>query len=79
VVPKPRYKHLGTAPGKNLGEPKSSQLLRVTTDFLSKGYGATTLPALTEALTIEKNSSLAQMEVTRLQVLISSMTKALSS
>jgi len=30
------------------------------------GYGATTLPALTEAITIEKNDTLANYEVTRL-------------
>lgn len=30
------------------------------------GYGATTLPALTEAITIEKNVTLANYEVIRL-------------
>jgi N-acetylated-alpha-linked acidic dipeptidase len=30
------------------------------------GYGATTLPALTEAITIEKNDTLANYEVSRL-------------
>jgi N-acetylated-alpha-linked acidic dipeptidase len=30
------------------------------------GYGATTLPALTEAITIEKNDTLANYEVIRL-------------
>ncbi|KAI5120935.1 hypothetical protein M0805_002915 [Coniferiporia weirii] len=34
------------------------------------GYGATTLPALTEALTIEQNATLAQYEAGRLQTLI---------
>ncbi|KAF8812308.1 Zn-dependent exopeptidase [Phlegmacium glaucopus] len=34
------------------------------------GYGATTFPALTEAIIFEKSSTLARNEVTRLQVLI---------
>ena len=33
---------------------------------LPSGYGATTLPALTEAITIEKNVTLANYEVSRL-------------
>jgi len=46
------YKHLGTAPGKNLG------------------YGATTLPAIAEAISEDKNATLAQQEVDRLQRLL---------
>ncbi|KAF9569000.1 Zn-dependent exopeptidase [Agrocybe pediades] len=34
------------------------------------GYGATTLPAITEAITFEKNSTLAQEEVARFQDLV---------
>ena len=34
--------------------------------FLPLGYGATTLPALTEAITIENNVTLANYEVIRL-------------
>ena len=34
------------------------------------GYGATTLPALTESLAIEKNASLAQYEAKRLTELL---------
>jgi len=46
------YKHLGTAPGKNLG------------------YGATTLPAISEAITEDKNATFAQEQVDRLQHLL---------
>jgi N-acetylated-alpha-linked acidic dipeptidase len=34
------------------------------------GYGATTLPALTESLTLDKNSTLAKYEAGRLNYLI---------
>lgn len=34
------------------------------------GYGATTLPALTESITIENNVTAAKYEVERLKVLI---------
>ncbi len=34
------------------------------------GYGATTLPGLTEALTFEKNATLAEYEVNRLVTLL---------
>lgn len=37
------------------------------------GYGATTLPALTEAFTIDHNSTLAKLEVKRLQKLIDNL------
>ncbi|EMD40935.1 hypothetical protein CERSUDRAFT_71180 [Gelatoporia subvermispora B] len=39
------------------------------------GYGATTLPALTEAITYEKNATLAQYETGRLQGLIDKLVK----
>ena len=39
------------------------------------GYGATTLPALTEALTIEKNTTLAEHEAHRLKQLIDKLAK----
>ncbi|KAG8744908.1 hypothetical protein FRC10_009278 [Ceratobasidium sp. 414] len=41
------------------------------------GYGATTLPALTEAITIEKNSTLAAYEVERLTDLFEKMAERL--
>ena len=50
-------------------------LLLNLTVFL--GYGATTFPSLTEAITFERNSTLAQDEVTRLQVLIDSIVKTI--
>ena len=39
------------------------------------GYGATTFPALTEALTIEKNETLAQYEAARLEQLFDALAK----
>ena len=41
--------------------------------MLNAGYGATTLPALTEAFTIEHNATLAKHEVKRLQKLIDAL------
>ncbi|TFY80907.1 hypothetical protein EWM64_g3104 [Hericium alpestre] len=43
------------------------------------GYGATTLPALTEAITIEKNTTLAQYEADRLTGVIEKMVAALAA
>lgn len=37
------------------------------TSFFTKGYGATTLPALAEAIVYEKNVELAKHEVARLK------------
>ncbi|KAI0747310.1 Zn-dependent exopeptidase [Irpex lacteus] len=39
------------------------------------GYGATTLPALTESFTIEKNATLAKYEVKRLETLFNALAK----
>lgn len=44
---------------------------------LLSGYGATTLPALTEALTIDKNVTLAHQEAERLTELIDKLTAVL--
>ncbi|KAF8913769.1 hypothetical protein CPB84DRAFT_1720466 [Gymnopilus junonius] len=41
------------------------------------GYGATTLPGLTEALVFDKNATLAQFEADRLEVLIGKLVKKL--
>jgi N-acetylated-alpha-linked acidic dipeptidase len=41
------------------------------------GYGATTLPGLTEAITIDKNSTLAQVEAKRVQSLIHTLAKVI--
>lgn len=48
-----------------------------------KGYGATPFPALSESIEIERNATLAKMEVSRLvevvETLISTLTPSLSS
>jgi N-acetylated-alpha-linked acidic dipeptidase len=44
--------------------------------FLSR-YGATTLPGLTEAITIEKNVTLAAHEADRLTTLITKLAKTI--
>lgn len=41
------------------------------------GYGATTLPALTEALTVDKNTTLADYEAGRLTELIDKLVTVL--
>ncbi|KAI0677358.1 Zn-dependent exopeptidase [Trametes maxima] len=43
------------------------------------GYGATTLPAVTEALTIEKNVTLAEVEARRLAVLLGKLAESLKA
>lgn len=45
--------------------------------FFSIGYGATTLPALTEAITIDKNLTAAVEESERLVKLLAGMVEAL--
>ncbi|KAH9833740.1 Zn-dependent exopeptidase, partial [Rhodofomes roseus] len=42
------------------------------------GYGATTLPAVTEALTIEKNSTLAEIEARRVSDLLDSLSQTIA-
>ena len=74
------YKHLAVAPGKWLGSYSFLFLFCLFVaelDYSFSGYGATTMPGLTEAITIEKNSTLAQYEVTRLQVLIDNIAKTI--
>jgi N-acetylated-alpha-linked acidic dipeptidase len=44
---------------------------------LTSGYGATTFPALTEAITIEKNVTLANYEVSRLTEAVEKIAAAL--
>lgn len=41
------------------------------------GYGATTLPALTESVVYERNSTLAGLEARRLEELVNTLTKKL--
>jgi N-acetylated-alpha-linked acidic dipeptidase len=69
------YKHLGVAPGKWLGD--IPQLFNHSVSIYKRcctGYGATTLPALTEALTIDKNVTLANKEARRLAELLNKLT-----
>lgn len=68
------YRHLGVAPGKWLGTNHLRQLATDSTNSL-QGYGATTLPALTESLTIDKNVTLAQHEADRLVELFNTLAK----
>ena len=44
---------------------------------LVTGYGATTLPGLTEAITIEKNTTLANIEAARLTEAVEKIAAAL--
>ena len=43
------------------------------------GYGATPLPGITEALTIDKNTTLAEYEADRLQKLIVKLVKEIAA
>jgi N-acetylated-alpha-linked acidic dipeptidase len=49
----------------------------VEANRLVTGYGATTLPGLTEAITIEKNVTLANNEAARLTETLENITAAL--
>ena len=74
------YKHLVVAPGKWLGSYSLLPLFFLfffELDFSFSGYGATTMPGLTEAITYERNSTLAQDEATRLQDLIDNISKTI--
>ena len=44
---------------------------------LVSGYGATTLPALTESITIDNNATQAEYEVKRLQALVDGIAKSI--
>jgi N-acetylated-alpha-linked acidic dipeptidase len=72
------YKHLGVAPGKWLG--LSFRIFSSTIRALmliSVGYGATTLPGMTEALQLDKNVTLAEYESERLTDLINKLSHSL--
>lgn len=53
-------------------------LISTVTD-VDSGYGATTLPALTESITIEKNATLAVDEAKRLEDLVDKLTEVLKA
>ena len=58
----------------------SSYLLKILTDRLVfVGYGATTFPGLTEALTYDKNVTLAEQEADRLKELINGLAAKLKA
>ncbi|EAU84674.2 vacuolar protein sorting-associated protein 70 [Coprinopsis cinerea okayama7 len=61
------YRHLGVAPGKWLGGG--------TTKVARVGYGATTLPALTEAIAEKLNATEVQYEIDRLVELLDNLAK----
>jgi N-acetylated-alpha-linked acidic dipeptidase len=63
------YRHLGVAPGKWLGKLMTIGAGNVS-DPHTTGYGATTFPALTEAITYDRNVTLIRHEVSRLETLI---------
>lgn len=75
------YRHLGVAPGKWLGAllTFSASVIgeNVLTTLCVAGYGATTLPAVAEALTIEKNVTLAEKEAKRLTLLLNKLARTL--
>lgn len=73
------YRHFGVAPGKWLGRCPSHFLgiLLIAQLRVSAGTGATTLPALTEALTLHHNVPMAQYEARRLQDLIINLTESI--
>lgn len=70
------YRHLGVAPGKWLGVCWFCVGFGVS-DRLLSGYGATTLPALTESITIEHNATQAEYEVKRLETLVDGIIKSI--
>ena len=75
------YKHLAVAPGKWLGacplpfaSPEHGG--KLTFGGLT-GYGATTLPSITEALTFEKNVTLAELEAARVSALLDKLSETI--
>jgi len=70
------YKHLGVAPGKWLGS-FLCLCFSATSDTFHVGYGATTLPALTESLTIDRNVTLAEYEARRIKTLLDVLTNSI--
>ena len=71
------YRHLGVAPGKWLGRCCFFRAFFGIADNFFSGYGATTFPALTEAITIENNVTQAEYEARRLEGLVDRITKSI--
>jgi N-acetylated-alpha-linked acidic dipeptidase len=72
------YRHLGVAPGRWLGVFQF-RLCRFIQTEDSSGYGATTLPAITEAITYEHDAKLAQQEADKLAYLVHNMAAGLKA
>lgn len=72
------YKHLGVAPGKWLGELHSAQCALPRSLMGLSGYGATTFPGITEAITMDEDALAASREVERLRLLIDGLTERIS-
>ena len=70
------YKHLGVAPGKWLGMSICPHICIILLT-MRLGYGATTLPALSEAIEFEKNETLAAYEEKRLITLLDILSEAI--
>ena len=57
--------------------PRCHDVQKLSANYLVTGYGATTFPGLTEAITIEKNITLATSEAARLTEAVEKITAAL--
>lgn len=71
-----RYRHMIVAPGK-LKVMADQMCSKKPLIFFVKGYGATTFPTLTEAITIEHNATLATLEMERLVQLLRTLAQKL--
>jgi len=72
------YRHLGVSPGKWLGKLNDYSELEMSCSDCSIGYGATTFPALTEAITIDRNVTLIRHEASRLEILFRDLAAAIT-
>ena len=75
------YKHLGVAPGKWLGELENARCVipNLLMGLFLTGYGATTLPGITEAITMDRDADAAGREAERLRLCIDNLTQRLLS
>lgn len=74
LVDREWFKHLGVAPGKWLGWGNYIMTL-IMYWCITKSYGATTFPGLTEAFTISRNATLAKYEMERLVTNLNKLAK----
>jgi N-acetylated-alpha-linked acidic dipeptidase len=74
------YRHLGVAPGKWLGKCLDVVVfVSGSYSYGRTGYGATTLPAITEAIVYEQDVKLAEDEAKKLAKLVKKMVKGLNA